>query len=145
MRDVRLLIGALVVTAATTAVATAAPGPAPMTWPVAKAFERCVACHSAQAGVAGATGAGALGGAGVGPNLHSLAGRRAGSVLGFRYSGPMARSGLTWNAATLGQFLRDPQALVPGNRMAFSGLDDENELTTLLAFLLAPELETKTP
>ena len=64
---------------------------------------------------------------------------------GFRYSGPLARSGLVWTAATLAAFLRDPQATVPGNRMAFSGLDDEAELQALLAFLLAPPTASPAP
>lgn len=92
------------------------------------AYERCAACHLREE----ATGAQP-----VGPALRGLAGRRAGSLAGYRYSGPLARSGLVWTAPTLAAFLRDPQAVVPGNRMAFSGLDDEAELQALVAFLLA--------
>ncbi len=94
------------------------------------AFERCAACHGH---------AEVLGDRPVGPPLQSLRGRRAGSMPGFRYSGPMARSGLVWDPPTLAAFLRDPQGLVPGNRMAFSGLDDETELQALLNFLLREE------
>jgi len=107
-------------------------------------WARCVSCHSPAAGSAGSAGAavpdgpaGARDPAAVGPPLLGLAGRRAGSLAGYRYSGPLARSGLVWEAATLSDFLRDPQARVPGNRMAFSGIDDAAELQALVAWLLA--------
>ena len=43
-----------------------------------KTFETCVACHSMKAGENG-----------TGPTLHKLIGRQAGSVEGFRFSGPI--------------------------------------------------------
>jgi len=101
-----------------------------------QAFARCAACHADAAASATA--------AQVGPPLAALAGRRAGSQPGFRYSGPLARSGLSWDAATLAAFLRDPQASVPGNRMAFSGVDDAQELQALVAWLLRDSNATST-
>jgi cytochrome c len=90
----------------------------------AKAFERCAACHALSPG-----------GEGTGPNLHGLFGRHAGSVDGFRYSGPMKRSAIVWDQASLSNFLRDPQSAIPGNRMPFSGVSDEGELSALVAYL----------
>lgn len=89
-----------------------------------KAFEQCIACHSVKSGENG-----------VGPTLHGLLGSTAGTVEGFRFSGPMKRSGIVWNEKNLAAFLRDPQAVVPNTRMPFSGMSDEAELTALVGYL----------
>jgi cytochrome c len=89
-----------------------------------KTFETCVACHSAKAGENG-----------VGPSLNKLVGRTAGTSDGFRYSGPMKRSGIVWDEKNLSAFLRNPQELVPGNRMPFSGVADEAALKALVKYL----------
>lgn len=88
-------------------------------------FEQCAACHALQAGVNG-----------VGPSLHGLLGSRAGSVAGYRFSGPLKRSGVVWDEKALTDFLRDPQAAVPNNRMPFSGIGDEAALRALVAYLV---------
>ncbi|MFL6676067.1 MAG: c-type cytochrome [Massilia sp.] len=89
-----------------------------------KSFETCVACHSVKAGENG-----------VGPNLNKLIGRTAGSAEGFRYSGPMKRSGIVWDEKNLADFLRNPQQVVPGNRMPFSGMSDEAAVKALVQYL----------
>jgi cytochrome c len=91
-----------------------------------KTFEQCVACHSLQAGENG-----------IGPTLHSLLGSTAGTVEGFRFSGPMKRSGIVWDEKNLAEFLRNPQGLVPNTRMPFSGLTDEAALKALVGYLAA--------
>lgn len=91
-----------------------------------KAFEQCVACHSVKAGEHG-----------VGPSLHGLLGSTAGKLEGYRFSGPMKRSGVVWDEKNLADFLRDPQAVVPNTRMPFSGIGDEAELKALVAYLAA--------
>lgn len=55
----------------------------------------------------------------MGPNLHGVVGRAAGAVAGFRYSAPLAASGLTWDEATLDRWLTDSAALVPGSTMPY--------------------------
>jgi cytochrome c len=89
-----------------------------------KTFESCAACHSLKAGENG-----------VGPSLHNVVGRTAGSEAGFRFSGPMKRSGITWDATNLTDFLRAPQEKVPGNRMPFSGMPDEAALKAVVKYL----------
>lgn len=64
-----------------------------------QAYQECIACHSVKAGENG-----------VGPSLAGVFGTKAGEVPGFRFSGPMKRSGLTWDAATLDKYLENPQA-----------------------------------
>jgi hypothetical protein len=44
-------------------------------------------------------------------------------------------SGVTWNDATLAEFLRDPQAFILGDKMAFPGIADPKEIMYLLAYL----------
>lgn len=89
-----------------------------------KTFETCGACHSLKAGENG-----------VGPDLHNIVGRTAGTEAGFRFSGPMKRSGITWDEKNLADFLRAPQEKVPGNRMPFSGIPDEAALKAVVQYL----------
>ncbi len=83
------------------------------------------ACHSLAEGVHGA-----------GPSLHALAGREAGQLDGFPYSKPLRDADVVWNAATLNGFLVSPQLFVPGNRMPFAGLKNNEERTVLISYLL---------
>lgn len=89
-----------------------------------KTYESCAACHSLNAGENG-----------VGPNLHNIIGRTAGTEAGFRFSGPMKRSAITWDEKSLTEFLRAPQEKVPGNRMPFSGIPDEAALKAVVQYL----------
>jgi cytochrome c len=89
-----------------------------------KTFESCAACHSLKEGENG-----------VGPSLHNVIGRAAGTEAGFRFSGPMKRSGITWDEKNLTDFLRAPQEKVPGNRMPFSGVPDEAALKAVVKYI----------
>ncbi|ABE36164.1 cytochrome c2 iso-2 domain protein [Paraburkholderia xenovorans LB400] len=90
----------------------------------AQAFERCAACHGV-----------AQGDQRVGPSLGDVLGRQAGSMEGFRYSSAMRSSGIVWTAQSLELFLKDPQRAVPGNRMAFSGVDDAPTRDAIVDYL----------
>ncbi|MBR0682646.1 cytochrome c family protein [Roseomonas eburnea] len=93
-----------------------------------RVFNQCRACHTVDQG----------GRNGVGPNLHGVFGRRAGSIEGFRYSAPMrakSAEGLTWNEATLRAYIADPKGIVPAGSMAFAGLRSEQQLNDLIAYL----------
>ncbi|MFL6564546.1 MAG: c-type cytochrome [Burkholderiales bacterium] len=89
----------------------------------AQAFDRCVACHAKE-------GTGDLG-----PNLHGVVGRKAGSLEDFRYSRAMARSGIVWNEKTLDAFLKAPDQLVPGTRMPFEGIVSDTERAAVIQYL----------
>lgn len=90
-----------------------------------KVFARCKICHSVQAGAPSP----------VGPNLHGVFGRKAGTVEGFNYSEAMKNSGIVWDDETLTKYLRDPRGSMPGNKMAFPGLKNDDEMANLLAYL----------
>ncbi|MGQ0835292.1 MAG: c-type cytochrome [Gammaproteobacteria bacterium] len=54
----------------------------------------------------------------LGPSLHGIIGRKAGSSPGYAsYSQAMAESGIVWDEATLDRFLANPDAVMPGNNM----------------------------
>ena len=87
-------------------------------------FADCVACHSLQNGVNN-----------VGPSLHGVFGRKAGEIADYRYSPALKRSGITWTAQTLDEFIADPQKLVPANRMPYAGMTDAADRADLIVYL----------
>lgn len=88
-------------------------------------FKQCASCHQV----------GANARAGFGPQLNGVFGRRAGAAPDFAYSDAMKASGIVWDERTLAAFVRDPGKLVPGTKMRFWGLGDENEIKALQAYL----------
>ena len=62
-------------------------------------------------------------------------GRKAGSLEEYRYSAAMKRSDVTWDAVALDKYVTDPQAFIPGNRMAFAGIGDTTQRDDLIAYL----------
>jgi cytochrome c len=88
-------------------------------------FSRCAICHNIAAGA----------GTKVGPDLHGIFGRKAGTWDDFEYSAALRHSGIVWNDKTLAEFVKDPRRFIPGNRMAFPGIDDDREIADLLAYL----------
>ena len=90
----------------------------------AKVFNKCKACHVADEPQNR-----------VGPHLVGLFGRQAGSVEGFKYSDAMKESGVTWDEKTIAEYIADPRGYIKGNRMAFVGLKDEEDIADLIAYL----------
>ncbi|MBN9049362.1 MAG: cytochrome c family protein [Rhizobiales bacterium] len=72
----------------------------------------------------------------TGPSLARLWGRRAGSLPSFeRYSPALKSAQITWNEQSLDSWLVDPAHMVPGNRMTFPGIKNEQTRADLIAFL----------
>lgn len=93
-----------------------------------RVFNQCRSCHTIDRG----------GRNGVGPNLHGVVGRKAASVEGFRYSGPMKQKGedgWTWTEENLHPYLRNPREVVPGTSMSYPGLRNEQQFNDLIAYL----------
>jgi cytochrome c2 len=85
---------------------------------------QCRACHSLEADKNG-----------VGPTLHGVFGRKAGSLPGYNYSAAIKKSDVMWNDDTLKQFLSDPHTFIPGDKMAFAGIKNQSQLDDLIAYL----------
>jgi len=85
-------------------------------------FAACAACHTEKPDA-------------LGPSLKGVVGRKSAALDDFRYSGPMRRANLTWDEATLKQFVADPQAKVAGTRMPFGGLSDPKDVDDVVAYL----------
>lgn len=91
----------------------------------AKTFTACKACHQIGENAKNA----------VGPELNGLIGRKAGSVSGYSYSTANKDSGIIWDEPTFREYIKDPKAKLPGTKMAYAGLKDEQKVNDLVAFL----------
>jgi cytochrome c len=61
----------------------------------------------------------------LGPSLHGVIGRKAGSASGFAFSESMKSAGITWDEGTLDKFIANPDGVVPNNKMKpFTGIAD---------------------
>lgn len=107
-----------------------AAGPARADGDVAKGeqvFKKCMACHT----VSDKTNK-------VGPHLVGIVGRPVASVEDYKYSDDMIAYGATgavWDEAALQAYLEKPKAVVSKTKMAFAGLNKEDEREDLIAFL----------
>jgi cytochrome c len=90
-----------------------------------KVFGVCKACHQIGENAKNA----------VGPVLNGVIGRKAGSVAGYSYSDANKDSGITWDEATFREYIKDPKAKIPGTKMIYPGLKDEQKTSDLVAFL----------
>ena len=88
-------------------------------------FKKCLPCHRI------GPGAKTL----VGPELNGVVGRKAASIEGYGYSKAMRNSGLTFDEATLTQYLHGPRAMVPGINMTFPGIAKDQDIADVIAYL----------
>ena len=73
----------------------------------------------------------------VGPSLYKVVGRKSGSVPGYAYSDANKASGVTWTTDVLFTYLKDPKGFMPGTKMAFPGIKDDQDRANLVAYLEA--------
>jgi cytochrome c len=90
-----------------------------------RVFGACAACHSLEPNRNM-----------TGPSLAGLWNRKSGTLKSFmRYSPALKSSDIVWNDKTLGEWLKDPKHLIPGNTMTFAGIKDAQQRTDIIAFL----------
>jgi cytochrome c len=71
----------------------------------------------------------------LGPELNALDGRHSGSVPGYSYSDANKNSGIVWSQSTFTRYIQNPQAMVPGTKMFFAGIKDQQQIKDLWAYL----------
>ncbi len=108
----------------TSATSPTTSGPAAASGPPAS-FAICAACHTVTSD----------GAPGIGPNLHGVVGRHAGTAAGFSYSPAMKDAKITWSRETLNEYLTSPGAKVPGNYMMFVGEPDPEQRKSIIDYL----------
>jgi cytochrome c len=82
---------------------------------------QCMSCHSVDYN-------------GVGPAHKGVFGRRAGSLANYNYSPALKAAGLVWSESTLDKWLRDPEQLVPGQKMGVM-VQSAQDRADLIAYL----------
>jgi cytochrome c len=82
---------------------------------------RCSACHSVDANR-------------VGPMHLGVLGRKAGGLKNYRYSVALSNSKVVWNRENLLAWLKNPEAVIPGQSMGYS-LDNAEDRSDVVAYL----------
>jgi len=88
-------------------------------------FNMCYPCHSIGPGAANK----------VGPELNGLDGRHSGTVANYDYSDANKKSGVVWSEAAFKQYIKSPSVMIPGTKMPFAGIKDQQKIDDLWAYL----------
>jgi cytochrome c len=88
-------------------------------------FKKCLPCHAVGEDAKNK----------VGPLLNGLDGRKSGTIEGYNYTEANKSSGITWDEAQFREYIQDPRAKIKGTKMVFAGIKNENEITSLWAYL----------
>jgi cytochrome c len=88
-----------------------------------KMFAHCAPCHSTKPGENK-----------LGPSLAGVVGRKAGTEPGFSYSSALKGQDITWDEASLNEWLQGPGKFVKGTKMIYS-VPDEKDRQDVIAYL----------
>ena len=88
-------------------------------------FKKCAICHKIGPGATNL----------VGPVLNGLDGRHSGSVAGFSYSMPTRIPASSGTNRPFAEYIKDPRAKIPGTKMIFAGIKNEQEIKDLWAYI----------
>jgi cytochrome c len=89
-----------------------------------KLYNLCAACHSKTAKIA--------------PELTGIFSKNAASAIGYEYSAAMIKHGgiiKQWNEENMNTFLAAPMKTVPGTKMGFQGLLNQDDRQALIQYL----------
>lgn len=88
-------------------------------------FKRCEGCHSDKPRQTL-----------YGPSLAGIVGRPAGRLRGYAFSDALASEKFVWTPERLARWVGDePKNMVPGTRMEFPGIADDDEVRQLILYL----------
>jgi cytochrome c len=86
----------------------------------------CRACHSLEKGGTNM----------IGPALYGFFGTEVGTRSGFEYSAVMRNADFIWTPEAMNAWLAQPGRFLPGNRMTFAGVLDQEDRDDVIAYLL---------
>jgi cytochrome c len=88
-------------------------------------FNKCLPCHAVGPDAENK----------IGPELNGLDGRHSGTAPNYSYSDANKNSGIVWNEASFKEYIKNPAAKVPGTKMAFAGIKNDQDVNDLWAYL----------
>ena len=91
-----------------------------------RTFKLCGTCHTLKEGGQNL----------VGPNLHGILGRRAGSLDDFRYSTVLEEADFVWTPEKVEEWLSSPRTFLPGNNMTFAGVHKPADRHAVIAYIM---------
>jgi cytochrome c len=112
---------------------------APKPWleskhPGARLYRKCAACHSLSSS----------GPRRSGPHFAGLFGRRAGTVIGYKYSDALHQADVIWNERSLFElFNKGPDIFMPGTKMPVQRIPHSKQLHQLIDYMRELTATTK--